>query len=251
MDELQRQMREIAAAVAGGARAPGAASARTRGRRLRRRARGGAVLLAVVLVVASVPAAVRLGVPGLMNAPVIGSLVRQLDTGFGKLTLDRYEHNLSGTRHVDGRLEVVASGRSAGERWRIVAYRVRDDGDAGALICTSTESEGDPDGPDSSCAAESTPLTWTGRLTPDAWLVTGFTAGETTAVRLRLDDGRVIDAALYPGPDGLPVTFFAADVRPAGDPTGWRAGTITAIGAGGRSLCQQQIGADLPVRTRC
>jgi hypothetical protein len=250
MDELHRHMREVAESVAGDARLPGPAAARARGRQLRRRKRSGATLLAALLVIASVPAAVQLGVLAkLADAPVVGGLARELPSrGFGPLTASRYESGAAPRRKVLSAVEVVAGGTYQGRRWRMVAFRGEEDGGPDRLLCTSTELEGE--GGDSVCSAATAKLSWTARPTPEAWLVTGFAASTATRVELRLDDGTVA-ATLYPGNGDLPVTFFSAVVGPGSSAAGWRAGTVVALDGRGRTVCEQRLGARPPVPGSC
>jgi hypothetical protein len=188
MDELQRQMRAVALSVAGGARAPGPTAARQRGRQRRRRLLAGQIM-AVMLVAAVVPVAIRLDVPSGSNSVPPSTTAEAPRDPFSPLTDARYAAQLPNQNRRVGPIAVVASGERQGARWRLVAYPTsNDEGDSPTCISYEHEGLGETRGCDAS-----SDLAWYVHSSSGGSVVAGTASSEATTVRLRLTDGTVHD----------------------------------------------------------
>jgi hypothetical protein len=242
MDELQRQMRQVAAAVAGGARLPGPDAARRRGRELRRRSQGRVAVLAVALIAVLLPATGRLALPGPVGP-------EQPPAGFPPLTRDHYGNPSGRAYHALGPPRVVDSGEHLGQRWRLVAWWILEDGERMRRICISLDLE--RDGSTWSCNPENVTLASVGHGFPEASLYAGYASAEAAAVQLDLIEGGTLDARLTPAPAGFQVRFWSAVVAP-GDAFVERVARIAALDGRGAVLCEWWLdAAPEPERDDC
>jgi hypothetical protein len=217
MDELQRQMLEIARSVAGGARAPGPMAARRRGRQLRRRVHAVGIAT-IALVVGALPVARWAGIPpSSTTAAPPPSSVAPVD-GLGPLTPERYlPFAPPGARWL-GPIEVVASGEQSGHRWRVVAYRLTSAKGA-VLTCANYEHEGIPadddqadlwlSAPNHGCEIEPARMGWSLRASPREAMLAGIVTERAVAVRLHFADGTFTDTPTVEGSPAFAIKFFA------------------------------------------